>query len=220
MLPIHIITLPIENPSLSSLPSTPFCPSLLSDSHTNPVLSIQASCKILNNQPNIPPMLYTQSKRHIYCHSTVLPQTPLSAPMLETFTTTVSVLHLFIKPMHMHSPSLTLTGMAICTLKAKYKAKDYLTSHIHHVFCALKDQKDIYYQFEDKPYANSGAAKTVIPTPPLMAAVPAIVASPVTPTTCWSCSHERAHYYLSLYGNYLTLLALDFPVRSSTLATR
>jgi hypothetical protein len=76
--------------------------------------------------------------------------------------------------------------MAIHTLKAKYKAKDDSTSCVRHVFCASKDQKDIYYQFEDKPNANSepdAAAKTKIPTPPPVAAMPAVVAPPIAPTT-------------------------------------
>ena len=83
-------------------------------------------------------------------------------------------------------PSPTLTCMAVHTLKAKYEAKDDSTSRIRHVFCASKDQKDIYYQFEDEPDANSepdAAAETEIPTPPPVAAAPAVVAPPVAPTT-------------------------------------
>ena len=83
-------------------------------------------------------------------------------------------------------PSPTLTCMAVHTLKAKYEAKDDSTSRICHIFCALKDQKDIYYQFEDEPDANSEldvAAETEIPTPPPVAAAPAVVAPPVAPTT-------------------------------------
>src|SRR6267154_4959330 len=51
--------------------------------------------------------------------------------------------------------SPTLTDMATCILKAKYGAKDDLTGHIRQVFCASKDQKEIYYQFEDEPEATS-----------------------------------------------------------------
>ena len=51
-------------------------------------------------------------------------------------------------------PSPTLTGMATRTLKAKYETKDDSTSHIRQVFCAFKDQKEIYYLFEDEPEAN------------------------------------------------------------------
>ncbi len=83
-------------------------------------------------------------------------------------------------------PSPTLTGMAVRTLKAKYEAKDDSTSRVRRVFCASKDQKDIYYQFEDEPDANSepdAAAETAIPTPSPVAAAPAVVAPPVAPTT-------------------------------------
>jgi 3-oxoacyl-ACP reductase-like protein len=83
-------------------------------------------------------------------------------------------------------PSPTLTGMAVRTLKAKYEAKDDSTSRVRRVFCASKDQKDIYYQFEDEPDANSepdAAAETSIPTPSPVAAAPAVVAPSVAPTT-------------------------------------
>jgi len=40
-------------------------------------------------------------------------------------------------------PSPTPTGMAIRTLKAKYKSKDDSIGHVHRVFCASKDQKEI-----------------------------------------------------------------------------
>jgi len=81
-------------------------------------------------------------------------------------------------------PSPTLTGMAVRTLKAKYEAKDNLTSHVHCVFCALKDQKEIYYQIGDEPDAtpeSDAPAETTTPTPPPMAAVPAIVTASTPP---------------------------------------
>jgi len=78
-------------------------------------------------------------------------------------------------------PSPTLTGMAARTLKAKYEAKDDSTSRVRRVFCASKDQKEIYYQFEDEPDAtpeSDAPAETTTPTPLPVAAVPAIVAAP------------------------------------------
>ena len=81
-------------------------------------------------------------------------------------------------------PFPTLTGMAVRTLKAKYEAKDDLTSCVHCVFCALKDQKEIYYQIGDEPDAtpeSDAPAETTTPTPPPMAAVPAIVTASTPP---------------------------------------
>src|SRR6267142_610722 len=78
-------------------------------------------------------------------------------------------------------PSPTLTGMAARTLKAKYEAKDDSTGHVRRIFCASKDQKEIYYQFEDEPDVP---AESATPTPPPVAPAPAAVASPTpTPTT-------------------------------------
>jgi fatty acid synthase subunit alpha, fungi type len=82
-------------------------------------------------------------------------------------------------------PSPTLAGMATRTLKAKYETKDDSTGHARQVFCASKDQKEIYYQFEDEPEANSepdvpaGAAN---PSPTPVATAPVVVATP-PPTT-------------------------------------
>ena len=50
-------------------------------------------------------------------------------------------------------PAPTLTGMSVCTLKAKYETEDDSAGRVHRVFCASKDQNDIYYQFEDEPGA-------------------------------------------------------------------
>jgi hypothetical protein len=52
-------------------------------------------------------------------------------------------------------PSPTLAGMATRTLKAKHEAKDDSTVPVRRVFCASKDQKKIYYQFDDEPEATS-----------------------------------------------------------------
>ena len=83
-------------------------------------------------------------------------------------------------------PSPTLTGMAVRTLKAKYEAKDDSTSRVRRVFCASKDQKEIYYQFEDEPDAtpeSDAPAETTSSTPPPVTAAPAIVTSPTPPST-------------------------------------
>ncbi|KAI9439787.1 fatty acid synthase [Lactarius indigo] len=76
-------------------------------------------------------------------------------------------------------PSPTLTGMAVRTLKAKYETKDDSTSLVRRVFCASKDQKEIYYQFEDEVEAASEAeapAESATPTP--VVAAPVVVATP------------------------------------------
>lgn len=79
-------------------------------------------------------------------------------------------------------PSPTLTGMAVRTLKAKYEAKDDSTSRVRRVFCASKDQKEIYYQFEDEPDVTpqpDAPAETTTSAPiPVVA-----VATPIPPPT-------------------------------------
>lgn len=78
-------------------------------------------------------------------------------------------------------PSPTLTGMAVRTLKAKYEAKDDSISLARRVFCVSKDQKEIYYQFEDEPEATSesdAATEAVTPTPSTPAAAPVVVTVP------------------------------------------
>jgi hypothetical protein len=104
VLPTRTLTPPTENPSLSSLSSTPSSnPS--SDSHPNPVLSLQALRKILDDQPNAPLMSRAQSEGRVHRRPTFLPRTPLPAPTLGTSTATASVSRLFTKPVHMHSGS-------------------------------------------------------------------------------------------------------------------
>jgi fatty acid synthase subunit alpha, fungi type len=82
-------------------------------------------------------------------------------------------------------PSPTLTGMAARTLKAKHEAKDDSTGPVRCVFCVLKDQKEIYYQFEDESEVTSEPdvppeAATSSPAP--VAAAPAVVTPPPVPT--------------------------------------
>ncbi|KAI0264369.1 fatty acid synthase [Gloeopeniophorella convolvens] len=76
-------------------------------------------------------------------------------------------------------PSPTLSGMASRTLKAKYELKDDSTGLVRRVYCASKDQKDIYYQFEDEAEAAAGAeASTEAAAPAVTAAAPVVVAAP------------------------------------------
>jgi fatty acid synthase subunit alpha len=79
-------------------------------------------------------------------------------------------------------PSPTLTGMAVRTLKAKYETKDDSTSLVRRVFCASKDQKELYYQFEDEPEATSEAeapAETASAAPVVAAPIAAAASAPV-----------------------------------------
>ena len=78
-------------------------------------------------------------------------------------------------------PLPTLAGMAVHTLKAKYEAKDNSTGQVHHIFCASKDQKEIYYQFEDGPEATpeqDTPVEAANPAPTPVAAVPSVHAAP------------------------------------------
>jgi hypothetical protein len=100
VLPTRPLTPPTENPSLSSLSSTSSS-NTSSDPHPNPVLSLQALRKILDDQPRPPaPPEGRAPRRPVF-----LPRTPLPAPTLGTSTATASVSRLFTKPVHLHSGS-------------------------------------------------------------------------------------------------------------------
>jgi hypothetical protein len=101
--PPRLLTPPTEDPSLSSLSSTSSNPS--SDPHPNPVLSLQALRKILDDQPHPATMSRAQSEGRASRRPTFLPRSPLPAPTLGTSTATASVSRLFTKPVHMHSGS-------------------------------------------------------------------------------------------------------------------
>ncbi|KAI0254795.1 hypothetical protein BJV78DRAFT_1182975 [Lactifluus subvellereus] len=102
--PPRLLTPLTEDPSLSSLSSTSSSnPS--SDPHPNPVLSLQALRKILDDQPHPPPMSRAQSEGRASRRPTFHPRSPLPAPTLGTSTATASVSRLFTKPVHMHSGS-------------------------------------------------------------------------------------------------------------------
>ena len=90
-------------------------------------------------------------------------------------------------------PSPTLAGMATRTLKAKYETKDDSTGHVRRVFCASKDQKEIYYQFEDEPEATpeqDAPAEAANPAPAPVAAASVVVAAPPTTTAGPAASIE------------------------------
>ena len=87
-------------------------------------------------------------------------------------------------------PSPTLVGMATRTLKAKYETKDDSTGHVRRVFCASRDQKEIYYQFEDEPEATSEPDGPAEATPTTVAAAPVVVAPPPTTTASPAASIE------------------------------
>jgi fatty acid synthase subunit beta len=75
-------------------------------------------------------------------------------------------------------PSPMLTGMATCTLKAKYDTKnldsDDSVSHTHVILCHAKNGKEIYYLFKDEPGAPPASE-----APASNASVPAPLATPV-----------------------------------------
>ena len=90
-------------------------------------------------------------------------------------------------------PSPTLVGMAIRTLKAKYETKDDSTGHVWRVFCASKDEKEIYYQFKDEPEATSepdAPPEAANPASAPVAAAPVVVAAPPTANASPAASIE------------------------------
>ncbi|KAF8272082.1 hypothetical protein EI94DRAFT_1718960 [Lactarius quietus] len=103
VLPTRTLTPPTENPSLSSL-SSASSSSTSSDPHPNPVLSVQALRKILDDQPR-PPTSHAPPDGRAPRRPAFLPRTPLPAPTLGTSTATASVSRLFTKPVHLHSGS-------------------------------------------------------------------------------------------------------------------
>ena len=90
-------------------------------------------------------------------------------------------------------PPSTLVGMAIRTLKAKYETKDDSTGHVRRVFRASKDEREIYYQFEDEPVATSepdAPAEAANSASAPVAAAPVVVAAPPTANTSPAASIE------------------------------
>ncbi|TFK27788.1 fatty acid synthetase alpha subunit [Coprinopsis marcescibilis] len=80
-------------------------------------------------------------------------------------------------------PSPTLTGMATRTAKAKYEKSDGYVSHTRVILCHSKNQKEIYYQFEDVPDAPASdvsAEAAPAPASAPTAAAPVAVAAPTS----------------------------------------
>ncbi|WRT68297.1 uncharacterized protein IL334_005273 [Kwoniella shivajii] len=78
-------------------------------------------------------------------------------------------------------PSPVLSGMASRTLKAKYEAQDGAISLQRQILCHAKNQKEVYYAFEDEAAEEApAAASTSAPAAPAAAAAaPVAVAAPV-----------------------------------------
>ncbi|KAG1835332.1 acyl transferase domain-containing protein [Suillus subalutaceus] len=75
-------------------------------------------------------------------------------------------------------PSPTPTGMATRTLKAKYEAQDDTVSRKIIILCHAKNDREIYYQFEDEVVATPAAAEAPVESTPALAA-PAAAPTPV-----------------------------------------
>ena len=86
------------------------------------------------------------SPRRAAIHTSLRPRCVLDAEMQDLFFEQYKF-ERFIEV----GPSPTLAGMATRTLKAKYEIRMTPTDHVRQVFGASKDQKEIYYQFEDEP---------------------------------------------------------------------
>ncbi|KAG8889684.1 3-oxoacyl-[acyl-carrier-protein] synthase [Tulasnella sp. 332] len=77
-------------------------------------------------------------------------------------------------------PSPTLTGMATRTLKAKYEHSDGALNTTRAIFCSSKNQKEIYYNFEDEPEAAAAAEEAPAAAAPVAASsAPVAAAVPV-----------------------------------------
>ena len=81
---------------------------------------------------------------------------------------------------------MSVTGMATRTLKAKYEAQDGAQSLRRDILCAAKNQKEVYYAFEDAapeeaaPAAEASATAST-PTPAATAAPPPVATSSAGP---------------------------------------
>ncbi|OCF76033.1 fatty acid synthase subunit beta [Kwoniella mangroviensis CBS 8886] len=77
-------------------------------------------------------------------------------------------------------PSPVLAGMATRTLKAKYEAQDGAISLQRQILCHAKNQKEVYYAFEDEAVEEAAPAAASTPAPAAApAAAPVAVAAPV-----------------------------------------
>jgi len=78
-------------------------------------------------------------------------------------------------------PSPVLAGMAQRTLKAKYEAQDGAISLQRQILCAAKNQKEVYYAFEDEAEAEAPAAASAPAASAPVAAAPVAVAVAAPP---------------------------------------
>lgn len=76
-------------------------------------------------------------------------------------------------------PSPTLSGMATRTLKAKYEAQDGAISLKREIYCHAKNQKEVYYLFEDEAAEEAAAAAPAAPTAQAPTAQPSAAPAPV-----------------------------------------
>ncbi|TXT15634.1 hypothetical protein VHUM_00137 [Vanrija humicola] len=74
-------------------------------------------------------------------------------------------------------PGPVLAGMATRTLKAKYEAQDGAISLKRTILCHAKNQKEVYYAFEDEAAEEPAAAAPAEAAAPKAAAAPAPVAA-------------------------------------------
>ncbi|KAE9385002.1 hypothetical protein BT96DRAFT_1093513 [Gymnopus androsaceus JB14] len=96
-------------------------------------------------------------------------------------------------------PSLTLTGMATHTLKAKYEMQEDCVSLTREILCHAKHSKEIYYLFEDDA---SAASKPEVEAPAAASAPVASTPAPVAIATPVGASGPAASIE-------------DFPIKSS-----
>ncbi|GAA95524.1 uncharacterized protein L969DRAFT_45497 [Mixia osmundae IAM 14324] len=80
-------------------------------------------------------------------------------------------------------PGPTLTGMASRTLKLKYEAQDAANGLKRHILSIAKNQKEIYYSFEDEPeVAEAAPTPTSAPVVAVPAAAAPVAAAPAAST--------------------------------------
>lgn len=75
--------------------------------------------------------------------------------------------------------ALIFAGMAQRTLKAKYEAQDGATSIQRQILCAAKNQKEVYYAFEDASGEAAASSSESAAAPSVSASAPAPVAAPI-----------------------------------------
>ncbi|RXK40211.1 hypothetical protein M231_02485 [Tremella mesenterica] len=87
-------------------------------------------------------------------------------------------------------PSPTLSGMASRTLKAKYEAQDGAISLKREIYCHAKNQREVYYLFEDAPEETTPSEPSPSASAPIAPANSAPVAA--TPVVASSAGPAAA----------------------------